>query len=250
MKTSKLILLILGVTAALIGSNSHAFAKSPYVKEVSIYSNISESSPEVINLRAPTFVEMMDVNWRGGNGRSVTARIYADGIEVWSGMIPAFDPTFRATIRKTVSQIEIRVDQGSAYANWAKLYLATPESEYAAPGNAGTPELVGTLADADVLARQLVFVLRDLQDKVTPAEISANIIPLKKSAAKVFAVARASGNLHRADVSAAVLGLEQEFIAQEAFISSLLESTSTYEEGLTLMTIRERYKALFGSVTY
>ena len=242
--------MLLGISAMLFGGQSHAFAKSPYVKEVSIYGNISESNPEVINLRNPTFVEMMDVNWRGANGHAVTARIYADGFEVWSGMIPAYDPTFRATIRKTVRQIEIRVDQGSAYANWAKLYLATPESEYEAPSNTPSPELVGTLADADDLARQLVFVLRDLQDKIVPASISANIIPLKKAAAKVFAVAKASGNMHRADVSSAVLGLEQEFIAQEAFISSLLESTDTYEDGLTLMTIRERYKALFGSVSY
>ncbi|HAR41505.1 MAG TPA: hypothetical protein DCS07_02555 [Bdellovibrionales bacterium] len=249
--------MLFGLATLLSGADSQAAGKrSSSVREVPIYTNVSESSPQVIDLGHPTYVEMMDVNWRGAKGRdNVMARIYADGTEVWSGMIPAYDPTFRTSIRRTVQQVEIRIDRGSAYANWAKLYVNDEEGQYE-PGNGrghghgGSPAFIGNISDADELARRLVHVLRDLQEQTSPEEVRASILPLKKAAARVFAISSASGQLHQTDVYRAVIGLEQEFANQEGFITGLLDMNLTYDSGLSLITIRERYKALFGSVSY
>jgi hypothetical protein len=56
--------------------------------------------------------------------------------------------------------------------------------------------------------------------------------------------------MRQIDVYNAVYGLELEFRNQTSFYESLIAVNGDFEAVLNLMTIRERYKALFGTTTY
>src|SRR5207248_3121471 len=139
------------IAALLAPVAAHAFSD-----RVPLYRYVSEDRPVVVMNSAPTYVESLDVNWRGATGyTNVRAEVLADGQLVWSGLIPAYDPTFYTAIRARVSTIELRVDRGSAYVNWAMIY-----AQAGAPANgATTPEFSGNLTSASELARDLIFTL-------------------------------------------------------------------------------------------
>ncbi len=214
---------------------------------VSLYRTVSEHSPAVVFESAqPLYVESLDVNWRGATGySSVMAEVLADGQLVWSGLIPAYDPTFHTAIRSQVTTIELRVSGGSAYVNWAKVY-----SDNTASGHSRGPVFVGELTNAADLARELIRTLADIEPSLDPENVRAHIIPLKKAAAQVYSIAEASGHMRQIDIYNAVYGLELVFSSQESFYEGLIAVNGNFEEVLNLMTIRERYKALFGTTEY
>ncbi|MFL5813319.1 MAG: hypothetical protein ACJ763_07050 [Bdellovibrionia bacterium] len=214
---------------------------------VSLYRTVSEYSPAVVmETTQPVYVESIDVNWRGANGYSaINAQVLADGELVWSGLIPAYDPTFHTAIRARVTTIELRVSGGSAYVNWAKVYTANGK-----PSQAHGPDFIGDLDSAAELARELIYTLADIEPTLNPEQTRAHIIPLKTAAANVYSIAEASGSMRRIDVFNAVYALELEFRNQNDFYKSLIAVNGDFEAVLNLMTIRERYKALFGSTSY
>jgi hypothetical protein len=214
---------------------------------VSLYRTVYESVPAVVmESTQPVYVESVDVNWRGANGySSISAEVLADGQVVWSGLIPAYDPTFHTAIRSRVTTIELRVSGGSAFVNWAKIYMDT-----AAPAHAHGPAFVGDLNNAADLARELISTLADIEPTLGLEEVRKHILPLKKAAASVYSIAEASGHMRQIDVYNAVYGLELEFRNQSSFFEGLIAVNGDFEAVLNLMTIRERYKALFGSTDY
>jgi hypothetical protein len=214
---------------------------------VSLYRTVYENIPAVVmETTQPTYVESVDVNWRGATGYSaINAEVLADGQLVWSGLIPAYDPTFHTAIRSRVTTIELRVSGGSAYVNWAKIY-----SDNSKPSHARGPAFVGELTNAAELARELIYTLADIEPTLAPEQTRLHIIPLKKAAANVYSISEASGSMRQIDVYNAVYGLELEFRNQTSFYESLIAVNGDFEAVLNLMTIRERYKALFGTTTY
>lgn len=209
---------------------------------------VSEERPAVVlDQVQQRYVESVDVNWRGATGRTaVQAEVLADGELVWSGLIPAYDPTFRAAIRARVSSIELRVKGGSAYVNWAKVYFQAGSGSQR--GN--PPEFIGELTDAAELARELIGLLAQLEPTLGFDSVRAHLLPLKKAAARVFSVSASSGGMRRIDVYRAVYGLEQVFQSQEPYFQGLLESRVQFEAAMGIMTVRERYRALFGKTEY
>ncbi|MCM2322694.1 MAG: hypothetical protein NDJ90_05495 [Oligoflexia bacterium] len=237
--------------ALCFGLGASASADSIQSQTYPLNREVREYAPVVVFQGYPRYVESMDVNWLGARGSAVMARIYADGQEVWSGLIPAYDPTFRATIRMEVSEIELRVDSGVAVVNWAKVYTrSSGETSRPCRREACRPDFIGSLLEADDLAWTLVQVINELDDRVSPEAIRSHLIPLKVTAAGVFTVAKGNGNLNQGLVFKAVYALEEEFQRQEAYLQGLLESNMTFNEGVSLLTIRERYKALFGVSRY
>lgn len=215
---------------------------------VSLYRSVYESYPvAVMETTQPTYVESIDVNWRGANGYSaINAEVLADGQLVWSGLIPAYDPTFHTAIRSRVTTIELRVSGGSAYVNWAKIYSDNSTNQSHARG----PAFVGELTNAAELARELIYTLADVEPTLSPEQTRLHILPLKTAAANVYSISEASGSMRQIDVYNSVYALELEFRNQESFYEGLIAVNGDFEAVLNLMTVRERYKALFGTTAY
>jgi hypothetical protein len=233
----------LALAALTMAASQLAQAKT---QTVGLYRYVTGYAPAVIlETTNPTYVDSLDVNWRGATGySSISAEVLADGQLVWSGLIPAYDPTFHTAIRARVTTIELRVSGGSAYVNWAKIYSENT------PSHAQGPAFVGTLTNAADLARELIYTLADIEPTLDPENIRAHILPLKTAAAQVYSIAEASGHMRQVDVYNAVYGLELTFREQESFYAGLIAVNGDFEAVLNLMTIRERYKALFGTTQY
>lgn len=236
-------------TLAVVAQLSSGVALAHEPRTIPMYTTVSEDTDKVVFQGEGRFVENVDVNWRGAHGlRSVNATVLADGQPIWTGIIPPYDPTFRASPNRVIRTLELRVQGGSAYVNWVKVYGS--ESGAKACRAHCNLKLIGSMTEANELARSVVETINELQDRVSGAEQSTHLLPIKIAAAKVFAVATGTDGMARADVHSAVVALEIEFRNQEGFLTRLMSANANFEPVMALMTLRERYRALFGSVQY
>lgn len=182
------------------------------------------------------YIEKIYVQAEGAN-RDATFEVIANGEVKGTIFVPGRDPSYVVTIRDTVNSLQLRhVSGGNVRVN-SIVAEVTYEARH---GLNPRKSFLGYIAynKAMEIASHTISVVNSFEDFVDYETFGKYLLPIKKSAARLYAKAAVRGDLSAQTVeSLATLHAQIEVACQ--FIDQELSQNATFELGTELLSIQE-----------
>lgn len=188
---------------------------------------------------ASGYVEQIQVQAMGEGSRDGMIEVWANGKPKGSLYVPGRDPNYIVTIRESISSLEFRsVSGGGVYV----------QNVFAIGRNSGSAErpslgLNYNSESAKEIAQSTIETVNALKTQANLSQLELHIMPIRKSAARLYAVASANSQYSQA-VRNSLLDLLAKIQSAEAYIDQNLETDSGFDSTTNLMTIKEQIKAM------
>lgn len=185
----------------------------------------------------PAYIEQVFVQAEGASRQDAMFEVWANGKPKGTIFVPGRDPSYIVTIRETVSSLEFRQTSGGSvtvHQVRASMSQGTPQIGQR-PGLGG-----GYSASAAVeVAQRTVAVVNELKPNANYAQLGAYLLPIRKSAARLYALG-AARSTYSAPVRGALANLLTEIDQACNYIDQNLETDSMFDLTTELLMIREQ----------
>jgi hypothetical protein len=186
---------------------------------------------------------------------NTTVEVYANGDLKGTMVLPGYDPSYAVTIAETTDRIELR-NLGPCAASIrdirAEVYFASNPSNFSPsipaysrppiPGYA--PSLSSqALNSAAAIAAEAINVTDGLRAGASGAENTTYLLPIKKVAGRLYAMANARGDLS-GTVHMQLLALRAQIDFAAPYLDETFERDTMFELATQLLSLRERIDAI------
>ncbi len=211
----------------------------------SVASHFTVDAGETKSIRIqPGYIENIQVQAVGRSSHDAMVEVWANGKPKGSLYVPGRDPNYIVTIRESVSSLEFRSVSGGAV--YVQNVFANGQSQGSfGPITSGRPMLgYGySLSGALDVAGQAIQVINELKQQANLSQIETYLMPARKSAARLYAVASANAP-SSSKVRNALLDLLAKLNSTQTYIDQTLETDSGFDAITNLMTIKETINSM------
>lgn len=147
---------------------------------------------------------------------------------------PGADPVYVVTVGEIASQITFRHLSGGAM---QVLRVQSATNVWTAPDwSLVTPEQSGAMVRD--LATVAIETVENLKMNVDPKDFADHLLAIKIAAGRVFVMTNGHGPVSD-QAKAAMVAMSQAIKSANSFLSDLLSRSETFEDAVTLLTVRE-----------
>ena len=184
------------------------------------------------------YIEQVFVQARGAGYDSAMFEVWANGKPKGTIYVPGRDPSYIVTIREEVSSLEFRqISGGDVQIYSVKAEMKHERSHSGLAGLGYNPTLAGELA------RKTIEIVNDLKPSANYGQLGLYILPIRKTAAELYAIS-AARSPYSEKTREALVKLKRQIDSAKAYIDSNLETDSNFDLGVQLMTIDEKIEAM------
>lgn len=187
------------------------------------------------------YVENIVISAEGNSYRDGMMEVMVNGKVKGTIHVPGRDPSYIVTIAEEAATIEFRhISGGSISVNDVKVNVNNRKTSYQSskPG----PLALNARNESMAIARETIMIIDQLQPSLSGSAFDTYLLPMKKSAAVLYAKANANGDLSQ-EVLRALLNLKHQMNQQKPYIETALAVGSTFELGVELLSVLERVEA-------
>jgi hypothetical protein len=236
-KTVMALAILLG--AGFLAAPAKANGPGRETRTVSSGFRLQNGEVDTVNLSGWGYVEKIYVQAEGIY-RDATFEVIANGEVKGTVYVPGRDPSYVVTIRETVQSLQFRHINGGDVR--IRSVVAEMSGSVAMPWTLGNrPMSFEARNQAMQVASQTISVVQALEDHLDYLTYGNYILPIKKSAARLYAVAAARGDLS-GKTQAALMTLGAQIHTACRILDQQLAQNATFDLATEMMTIEEQIK--------
>jgi hypothetical protein len=185
------------------------------------------------------YYESLQVQAIGAGSGDAMVEVWANGKPKGSLYVPGRDPNYVVTIRERISSLSFRSVSGGTVHIQAVTGFGSQSGGYSSP-MLGQGYNSSTAMD---VAQSAISVANELKQQAVLSQIEKYLMPIRKSAAHLYAVA-STHSQYSSDVRTALLNLLAKVSNAETYLEENLESDSGFDATTQMITIKEQLKAM------
>lgn len=252
LNTTKAIILC---SLAILLSSNYSFATNGHNRrQVSTFDVISSNiqvnagTTKSLNLSNSTYIKKLIISAQGTPRSGATMQVVVNGDIKGTIHVPRHDPSYFVTVNDTTKSIEFVSLSGTINISAVKIIGSTHSSHSRSrwkPGQRYSKGLYGH--NAGTLAQDIALTAIDLVNEFTKyssyKELGDVLLPIKKSAAVVYATSYGAGD-YSVKMRSTLMQMSKQLHLANHFINRNFEKSAIFDLALELLTLKERLDSI------